>query len=330
MRFGEAMYRRTFLAAIAAVSAQSFARTAKAQPAARLKALSRDARGTTLSLALDHSPFPCPGAAYRDDTTIVFVPDHYRYREGEGVAALVHFHGHSTMAERAIAAHELREQLADSRQNAILVVPQLAVSAADSACGKLEAPGGLARLLHEAVSTTAREGAVTLGDSGFPANADVGTTCLSAHSGGYHAAACSLRAGGLDVRETYLFDALYGELDVFRDWVVGRRGEPLHERHKLVCYFLPGGSTEANGRALRSQLDRASVLTEQEDQEGELSRHELSHAEAVFVRTGLWHNQVTWETNALRDCLYASALPRHLATTWFARKQGARPIERRR
>jgi hypothetical protein len=330
MRFGEAMYRRTFLAAIAAVSAQSFARTAKAQPAARLKALSRDARGTTLSLALDHSPFPCPGAAYRDDTTIVFVPDHYRYREGEGVAALVHFHGHSTTAERAIAAHELREQLADSRQNAILVVPQLAVSAADSACGKLEAPGGLARLLHEAVSTTAREGAVTLGDSGFPANADVGTTCLSAHSGGYHAAACSLRAGGLDVRETYLFDALYGELDVFRDWVVGRRGEPLHERHKLVCYFLPGGSTEANGRALRSQLDRASVLTEQEDQEGELSRHELSHAEAVFVRTGLWHNQVTWETNALRDCLYASALPRHLATTWFARKQGARPIERRR
>jgi len=58
--------------------------------------------------------------------------------------------------------------------------------------------------------------------------------------------------------------------------------------------------------------------------------HELSHAEAVFVRTGLWHNQVTWETNALRDCLYASALPRHLGTNWFARKQGARPIERRR
>jgi len=324
------MYRRTFLAAIAALSAQSLARSAEAQPAARLKSLSRDALGTTLSLALDHSPFPCPGAAYRDDTTLVFVPAHYRYREGEGVAALVHFHGHSTTAERAIAAHELREQLADSRQNAILVVPQLAVSAADSACGKLEASGGLARLLHEAISTTAREGAVTLGDSGFPTTADVGTTCLSAHSGGYHAAACSLRSGGLDVRETYLFDALYGELDVFRDWVVGRRGEPLHERHKLVCYFLPGGSTEANGRALRSQLDRASVLTEEEDQEGELSRHELSHAEAVFVRTGLWHNQVTWETNALRDCLYASALPRHLATTWFARKQGARPIERRR
>jgi hypothetical protein len=325
-----AMYRRTFLAALGAISAQSWARPARAQPSARLRSLSRDEHGTTLSLALDHSPFPCPGAPYHDDTTLVFVPGHYRYRAGEGVAALVHFHGHSTTADRAIAAHELREQLSDSRQNAILVVPQLAVLAADSSCGKLETPGGLARLLHEALSTAAREGAVTLGDSGFPVAADMGTTCLSAHSGGYHAAASALRVGGLDVRETYLFDALYGEMDVFRDWVVGRRGEPLHERHKLVSYFLPGGATEMNSRALRAQLDRASVLTEEEDQEGELSRHELSHAEAVFVRTGLWHNQVTWETNALRDCLYASALPRHLGTNWFARKQGARPIERRR
>jgi hypothetical protein len=324
------MYRRTFLAAFGALSIQSLVRSARAQPSTRLRSLSRDACGTTLSLALDHSPFPCPGSPYRDDTTLVFVPGHYRYRSGEGVATLVHFHGHSTTAERAIASHELREQLSDSRQNAILVVPQLAVFAADSACGKLEALGGLASLLREALSAAGREGSVTLGDSAFPGDATLGTTCLSAHSGGYHAAACSLRAGGVDVRETYLFDALYGETDVFRDWVVDRKGEPLHRRHKLVSYFLPGATTEANSRALRAQLDRASVLTEEEIQEGELSRHELSHAEAVFVRTGVWHNQVTWETNALRDCLYASALPRHLSTNWFARKQGARPIERRR
>ncbi len=48
------------------------------------------------------------------------------------------------------------------------------------------------------------------------------------------------------------------------------------------------------------------------------------------MRSGLWHNVVTWETNALRDVLYASALPRHLPTTWFASKNGARPLERRR
>jgi hypothetical protein len=132
------------------------------------------------------------------------------------------------------------------------------------------------------------------------------------------------------VRETYLFDALYSDVDVFRDWVVDRHGEPLHTRHKLVSYFTEGGTTESLNASLRAQLDHRGVLCAHEMQEGDLSRRDLSHAEAVFVRTGLWHSAVTWETNALRDVLYASALPRHLPTTWFARKTGARPLERRR
>jgi hypothetical protein len=322
------MHRRTFLAAIAAASLVSLSRTARAQAASRLKSLARDARGTTLWLALDHAPFA--GSGYHDDTVIVFVPAHYRWRPEEGVAALVHFHGHNSTAERAMVAHELREQLADSKQNAVLVVPQLAVMSPDSSCGRLEAPGALAALLAEAIATAAREGRTTLGDTAFPVDAPAGTVCVSAHSGGFHAAACCLRSGGVDVRETYLFDALYSDVEVFRDWVVARRGEPLHGRHKLVSYFTEAGTTEVLNRALRAQLEKAGVLCAHEMQEGELSRHDLSHSEAVFVRSGSWHSAVTWETNALRDVLYASALPRHLPTTWFARRAGARPIERRR
>jgi hypothetical protein len=324
------MHRRTFLAALASAPLLAWARSARAQAAPRLLDVARDARGTTLALGLEHAPFPAPGAGYRDDTVIVFVPAHYRWRAEDGVAALVHFHGHNSTAERAMAAHQLREQLADSRQNALLVVPQLAVMSADSSCGKLETPGGLARLLTEAIAAAARAGGATLGETAFAPDARLGTVCLSAHSGGYHAAASCLRAGGVDVRETYLFDALYSDLDVFRDWVLERHGEPLHERHKLVSYFTEGGTTESLNAALRAQLDHRGVLCAHEMQEGALSRHDLSHAEAVFVRTGLWHSAVTWETNALRDVLYASALPRHLPTTWFARKSGARPLERRR
>ena len=323
------MHRRAFLGALGTLACAplvSLSRTALAQ---RLSSLARDSRGTTLTLALEHAPFPCGGAPYRDDTVLVFVPSHFRYREEEGVASLVHFHGHNTTAEAAMTAHELREQLADSKQNAVLVVPQLATLAADSSCGKLESPGGLARLLTEAVATAARVGRVTLGDCAFPGGARLGTACLSAHSGGYHAAASCLRSGGVDVRELYLFDALYAELETFRDWVVARRGELLHQRHKLVSYFTEGGTTEAASNLLRVQLEKAGVLCEHEAREGDLSRRDLSHADAVFVRTGLWHSNVTWETNALRDCLYASALPRHLATVWFARKTGARPLEKR-
>ncbi|HEX8791021.1 MAG TPA: hypothetical protein VF765_08705 [Polyangiaceae bacterium] len=324
------MHRRSFLAALGSLSLLSLARprAAWAQASSRLKSIARDSLGTTLVLGLPRAPFA--GFGYDDDTVIAFVPAHYRYRAEEGVAALVHFHGHNSSAERAMVAHELREQLADSRQNATLVVPQLAVFAADSSCGRLEAAGGLSRLLADVIPAAASMGRVTLGECGFPDDAPLGTVCVSAHSGGYHAAACSLRAGGVEVRETYLFDALYADFDVFRDWVIARRGETLHNRHKLVSYFTEGGTTEVLNQALRSQLDRAGVLVAHEMQEGELSRHDLSHAEAVFVRTGLYHSAVTWETNALRDVLFASALPRHLPTSWFASKNGARPLERRR
>jgi hypothetical protein len=329
------MHRRSFLAALAAAPLVSLTRRAGAQAPTKLKSITHDSRGTTLWLSLENAPFPAPGAGYRDDTVIVFVPSHYRYDyddddDDEGVAVLVHLHGHSTTAERAMTAHELREQLADSRQNAILIVPQLAVMATDSSCGKLETSGGLARLVAEAIVTAAHEGRSTLGDARFPIHARRGTACVSAHSGGFHAAASCLRGGGLDVRETYLFDALYSEVETFRDWVMSRKGASLHRRHKLVSFFVDGTSTDANSSALRAQLDHAGVLTASELQEGELSRHELSHAEAVFVRTSLYHSNVTWETNALRDCLYASALPRHLSSTWFTRKNEARSIDRRR
>ncbi len=325
------MHRRTFLAALAtlpALSLVSYERDARAQPRSRLKSVARDGLGTTLVLGVAHAPFA--GVGYGDDTVIVFVPDHYRFRPDEGVPTLVHFHGHNSSAERALTAHELREQLVDSRQNAILVVPQLAVFAADSSCGRLESPGGLARMLGDALPAAASEGHVTLGDSAFPERARLGRVCLSAHSGGYHAAACSLKDGGVDVHETYLFDALYAESDIFRDWVIARRSAPATSRHKLVSYFTVGAPTEAVNKALREELEKAGVLVAEEMQEGELSRHDLSHASSVFVRTAVGHSQVTWETNALRDVLYASTLPRHLPATWFASKDGARPIERRR
>ena len=323
------MHRRSVLAALATLPLACFAgRDARAQAPRRIKSLSRNALGTTLVLGLRHAPFA--GLNYDDDTVIVFVPEHFRYRAEEGVAALVHFHGHNSTAERALVAHELREQLVDSRQNAVLVVPQLAVMAADSSCGHLDSPGGLSRLLAEAIMVAAHDGGVTLDESGFPANAELGRVCISAHSGGYHAAACSLRDGGVEVRETYLFDALYGESDAFRDWVLARRGAPAFERHKLVSYYGAGAPTESVNRALKGELERAGVLVAEETREGELSRHDLSHAAAVFVRTAVSHSYVTWETNAVRDVLYASTLPRHLPATWFSNRTGARPIERRR
>ena len=324
------MRRRAVLALLAQTplfSAAALAHSGQAELRPRLKTQARDALGTTFVLALPQAPFA--GTEHGDDTVVVFVPDKYRFRAEEGISALVHFHGHNSSAERALAAHALREQLVDSRQNAVLVVPQLALFAADSSCGKLAAPGAFARLLGGALSTAAKVGRTTLGDSHFPERPRLGRVCLSAHSGGYHAAACSLRHGGVDVSETYLFDALYAESDVFRDWVLARRGDPATHRHKLVSYFTVGAQTEPINNELRAALEQSGVVVSEELREGELSRRDLSHASAVFVRTAVAHASVTWETNALRDVLYASMLPRHLGSDWFASRDGARLLERR-
>ncbi len=289
----------------------------------------RDAIGTTFALSLRNAPFPSPGAAYVDSTVWVFVPRHFRASPGREIPMLVHFHGHGSTADRAMATHKLREQLVASRQDAILVVPQGPVNASDSSCGKLESPGGLARLLEEVLANLGtREVTRLVGTTAFE-RARLGRVCLSAHSGGFHAAAQSLRHGGVEVNEVYLFDALYAEADVFRDWVIRGKGRSQRARHKLVSYTATG-PTEKMNDWLFAELGRAGVVCEKERVEGTLSREAITLAEAVLVKTPTAHGAVAFETSALRDCLYASALPRHLDTTWFQAKAGARPIERMR
>jgi hypothetical protein len=319
--------RRRFLGLLGGAAAFAAAPLARAQ--SRVRSISRDPSGTTITMELDHAPFPAPSAGYQDATVIAFVPTHFRMPRDERVPMLVHFHGHNTAAERAMVAHQLREQLFDSRQNAILVVPQGPLFAADSSCGKLETPGGLARLLRETLATLAGPSAApSLGSSAPSRGAKPGTVCLSAHSGGYHAAACCAKVGGIDVNEIYLFDALYADVDTFRDWVIAGKGRGMRTRHKLVSYFGPG-TTESNSRAMFAALERAGVKCAFEAVEGSLSREDLVRAEAVFVRSVVGHSAITHELNTLRDCLYASGLPRRLRTAWFDARSGARRLERR-
>lgn len=305
--------------------------SAQEPPAAqsRIRSVSRDGRGVTIEMELLRAPFPAAGFAYKDATVIAFVPNHFRASHDGRVSVLVHFHGHNSNAPAAMAAHELREQLYESKQNAILLVPQGPVLSADSSCGKLESDLGLARLLDDALQTLASDtGREALGATEIRAGSRPGTVCISAHSGGYHAAAQCVSKGGVAVTEVYLFDALYADTTVFRDWVIAGRGHSAKSRHKLVLYTT-GGTTEVESHRLLTELAQAGVRTAVEEHEGTLSRAELTLAEVVLIRTQLSHGAVTHELNGLRDCLYASAMPRRLRTSWFDTKNDARPLERR-
>lgn len=325
--------RRVFLHALGALcgvlAAPGLCAPALAEPASKVLRVETSALGVTLKLALSHAPFPCEGAPYQDATVMVFVPAHYRAPDSDELDLVVHFHGHNTTAEQAIVTHKLREQLNESKQNAVLVVPQGAVNAPDSNPGKLGKKNGLRRLCGELAAVLASPAARrALGDSAIPRKAALGMVCLSAHSGGYRVAAACLRDGGRNVNEVYLFDALYGEVETFRDWVLARKTKSGRDRHKLVSHFVAGDVRRLN-LDLERALEAGGVACLHEHRPGELTRKQLMSGRAIFVEALLAHTAVTFEQNAFRDCLFASGLRRQLRSDWFANKNEPRQIDAR-
>src|SRR5512141_432236 len=144
------MHRRAFLGTLCtAASAFCLPSPALAAPPTKIRSIGRHKLGLTFKLALDNAPFPFPGSPHKDPTVMVFVPAHYRLPARREVDVVLYFHGHFGNAERTVTGHALREQLCDSKQNAVLVVPQGPWMAPDSSGGKLDEKGGLTKMLTE-------------------------------------------------------------------------------------------------------------------------------------------------------------------------------------
>jgi hypothetical protein len=339
--------RRDWLSGLLALgAAAAFGRRTKLALAAAADVVTVNELGVTLKFTAKNAPFPHAGSSYEDASVWVFVPHHHRALQAHGAhrgqSAIVHFHGHNNTAEKAMLSHQLREQLVDSKQNAVLIVPQGPVMAADSSCGSLAEEGAFKLLVLEALAKTRGVLSVLASKSKRADSASarvrvpdlaseeagLDKICVSAHSGGYHAAATVIKHGGLDVNEVFLFDALYADVPLFQEWVLSKRSTAQSQRHKLVSY-VTGGAPKDNSEALFVALEKEGLRCLKEVREGTLSRTELVQADYVLVASSLNHGEVTSTNNALRDCLLASALPRRVATDWFARKTGPRVIERR-
>ena len=290
----------------------------------RLRGAERSTLGTTLDLAPKSAPYPAPGRTWSDPTVLVFVPRGFRVPTSGAVDALVFFHGHGSTAREAIRRHQLREQLAESLQNAILVVPQGPIHAADGDFGHLMERGGLARLLDEVrVVASSKSAARALPDGGLGKAKGTGRVVVAGHSGGYRAAAAAITVGGVEVRETWLFDALYGETETFAKWLVAAprtrklvslaiAGEPLRHNHQLLDLL------QAKGIAVSLDLPTAR-----------LSRAEMVHARAILGQQIATHGTATFEESSLRDCLLASCLKGRGSDAFFEDADAPRLIDRR-
>ena len=310
------MLRRHAIAAVAGGTLAAMLGVARSASAAKkvtpaVVHVERGARGTTLVLHAKNAPYPTAGGAYDDPTVMVYVPKSFRVPKTKHVDFVVHFHGHNTTAPAAMIAHEVREQLLESKQNAVLVAPQGPVNASEGDFGKLMKEHGLARLLGEVIRLVGtKKTSKTLGDASLASATGIGRVVVSAHSGGYRAAAAVAARGGVDLREIYLFDALYGELDAFARFA-GSKGSG-----RKIVSFAVGGAPLSNGEKLAKELSKRGVDVRVESATAKLTRDDLVKGDGVFLVGHVSHGQAVHGEDALRDCLLASCLRGHDTASW--------------
>lgn len=149
---------------------------------------------------------------YADSSITVFIPNGFK-ESPEGSNVIVHFHGHMNDNMGVLEQFGMPQALLAQKINALLVLPQGPYRARDSFGGKMEDEGGLRRLVEEVLTTMKKEEVVK--------STSLRHLLVTAHSGGYRPAAISLEKGGLSdkITDVFLFDALYGQHEYFRNWL---------------------------------------------------------------------------------------------------------------
>jgi hypothetical protein len=147
---------------------------------------------------------------YDDSSVLMVVPK--GFKAGAKVDLVFWFHGWHNNIDTALRFYGLARQFAASQVNAILVLPEAARQAADSYAGKLGQEGDFRLLVNDIIAELGKRGVVSPGTA-------AGHLVVAGHSGGYVAIADILARGGQRVDEVWLFDALYGHVNDFMNWI---------------------------------------------------------------------------------------------------------------
>jgi hypothetical protein len=266
-------------------------------------------QGELILAQFNRAPFPHPARAggfvykdktfsaedhYSDSTVAVFVPK--AFRETGRIDFLVHFHGWNNHVEQVLSQYQLIEQFTASRRNAILVVPQGPRDASDSFGGKLEDAGGFKAFMVEVLATLRDRS--RLKNKAFTP----GKIILSGHSGGYRVISAILERGGMgpEIKEVWLFDALYGQTEKFLNWFDRGPG-------RMLNIYTEDGGTKSETQKLMATL-KARGTPFAAGKEGELPRTDLERSRAVFLFTELPHNDVLHKHQTFGTFLETSCL----------------------
>jgi hypothetical protein len=253
------------------------------------------------------APFPHPlraqGHAYQDQFfsaahhyqnshVALFVPK--GFRPGSDIDFVVHFHGWSNNVSNALVKYRLPEQLSASGRNAVLIVPQGPLDAADSFGGKLEDADGFKEFMAEALEILRQQGIV--------ADGRIGRIILSGHSGGYEVISAILSRGGLTgkISEVWLFDALYAQTERFALWFD-------HHPGRFIDLYTEHGGTKEESEALMAALAGRGAPYFRAD-ETNATAADLRNNHLIFLFSELPHDEVVQQRETFRHFLETSFL----------------------
>ncbi len=133
-------------------------------------------------------------------------------------------------------------------------------------------------------------------------NDSIGQIILSGHSGGYQVISSILDHGGLSqqVREVWLFDALYARTDRFLAWFDQNAG-------RFIVLYTDNGGTKKETEQLIARLKQRDTrcLVEKERDATNAGLHQCL---PIFLYTELEHDEVMQGHQAFRRFLETSAL----------------------
>lgn len=212
---------------------------------------------------------------YVDNRVPVLVP--HSVPPVGAVDFVVYLHGHMTNMERRYYEGWPQKLAAEADLPAVFLFPQGPKMATDSDYGKLCEPGGLVRLLSEALEMLTREQVV--GD------ATVGRVVLVGHSGAYYGMGRILSDPEQRkiVDEVDLLDASYGEYE----GLVAAASEPGIVFRSVFSSTLAANNVEMMGR-LEAAGCAFHVLREADLTDERLS----SEREPLFIHSQAAHDQL--------------------------------------
>jgi len=265
--------------------------------------------GTMMVTTSDHTMFPHEKRAkghtyegkaypadvhYSDSTVAIFVPK--GFQKGDATNLVFYFHGWRNNVDDTLKQFRVAEQLAASGVNAVLVLAEGPRNSPDSFGGKLEETGVFASLVSDVLEALKARGLI--------ASTKPGSIVLAGHSGAYRVMAFILTRGGLtaNVREVYLFDALYGQAEKFAHWIDRFPG-------KLIDIYTADGGTREPSRDLMDDL-RAWDIPFVSVPESAFTPELLRKNRLVFIDSPLAHDDVVAKNEQFRAYLEASSLPR--------------------